>query len=700
MSKKFTMVVKRNAEVVEFKKEKIVDTIQKAFLAVYPISNKKNLLLKSEVLALKVQNQVEFNGECPTIEEIENSIENVLFEVDKKVCKQFIIKNSKTVSKEKEEIINDNVKNLFDQYIGLKDWKTNENSNMSYSLQGLNQYIISEFTENYWLDNIYTNPIKKAHSSGDFHIHDLGLLAPYCCGWSLEDLLRDGFRGVEGKIESAPPKHFKSALGQAVNFLYTLQGESAGAQAFSNFDTLLAPFIREDKLNYEQVKQCMQEFIHNCNIPTRVGFQTPFINLTMDLVIPSNYKGLPIIIGGQMQMDKVYGDYQYEVNMINQAFAEVMMEGDLKGRQFSFPIPTYNLTDDFDWDNPVMETVFEMTAKYGTPSFCNYINSDLSPADATSMCCRLRLEHTELMKRGGGLFGSAPLTGSIGVVTVNMARLGYISKDNEDFFTRLRYLMDLARESLTIKREIVEKNTDMGLYPYSKFYLRNTYSRHKSYWANHFSTIGLNGMNECLMNYFGEDTTMDTKKGTDFTVKVLDFMRDVLKEYQSEDEEVLFNLEATPAEGTGYKLALKDRKIYPEIITQGTDEPYYTNSTQLPVTFTDDLFEALDLQEEIQTKYTGGTTFHSYLGESIDTVMCKSLVRKIAENYRIPYFTISPTYSVCPEHGYINGEHFACPICNQEAEVWARVVGFNRPVKQWNKGKKEEFKDRVTFAVK
>ncbi|MDF2880020.1 MAG: anaerobic ribonucleoside-triphosphate reductase [Clostridiaceae bacterium] len=703
MENKVIKVVKRNGEVVSFDEIKIRNAIRKAHIAVYPFSNAQNLLLKVQVLSNKVierLNELSFEKKFPTVEEIQDLVEDVLLDSDRKVYKAFAVYRSKHAEKRQEKEVVGGVQRIFDQYIGLKDWKTKENSNMAYSLQGLNQYIVAELTEEYWLNKIYPQTIRESHKSGDFHLHDLSLFAPYCCGWSLEDLLREGFCGVEGKTESAPPKHFKPALGQIVNFLYTLQGEAAGAQAFSNFDTLLAPFIKEDNLTYKEVKQAMQEFIFNCNVPTRVGFQTPFINLTMDLTVPENYKNNPILIGGKLLLDKVYGDYQKEMNMLNQAFAEVMLEGDKLGRQFSFPLPTYNLTQNFDWDNPVLDIVFEMTAKYGIPSFCNYINSELSPEDATSMCCRLRLDRRELKKRGGGgLFGSAPLTGSTGVVTINMPRLGYVSKNEEDFFARLRYLMDLAKESLMIKRKILEHNTEIGLYPYAKFYLKNTYARHGSYWANHFSTIGLNGMNECLMNFFGKETTMATKEGIAFTTKVLDYMRDVLQEYQEEEGNVMFNLEATPAEGTAYKLALKDKKIYPNIISQGTDEPYYTNSTQLPVNLTDDLFDALDLQEELQTKYTGGTTFHGYLGQRIEKDTCKALVRKIAENYRIPYFTISPTYSVCPEHGYIKGENFTCPICGKESEVWARVVGFNRPVKQWNKGKREEFKDRVTFDI-
>lgn len=678
----------KNQNGKELVMERIEKEIEKAFLAVYPM-NRKSLTFKAQMLATKADKAL--NGDTSE-EAIGAVIEAVLSEADTKVYREYIVKSTMQSVKEKDE-------KQFSEYLNKNDWRVNENANMGFSLQGLNQHIVSEITESYWLNHVYTHDVRQAHQSGDIHLHDLGLFAPYCCGWSLENVLEDGFCGVPGKVESAPPKHFKTALGQITNFLYTLQGEAAGAQAFSNFDTYLAPFIRVDGLTFKEVKQAMQEFIFNCNIPTRVGFQTPFINLTMDVTVPRLLKNLPIIIGGVRDFAKTYGDYQHEMNLLNQAFAEVMMEGDSKGRQFSFPIPTYNLTKDFDWDNPVLDTVFEMTAKYGIPAFCNYINSEISPEDATSMCCRLRLDRRELVKRGGGQFGSAPLTGSIGVVTINMARLGYLAKDEADFFKRLRILMDISKESLILKRVLLEENTEMGLYPYSKFYLRKTKAGHGSYWKNHFNTIGLNGMNECLMNFFGKEVDMTTEEGTAFAIKVLEFMNQVIVEYQDDNAELMYNLEATPAEGTGYKLALKDRAMFPDIITQGEDEPYYTNSTQLPVGFSEDLFEALDLQDNVQTKYTGGTTFHAHLGEKIDTQLCKDLVKKIASNYKLPYFTISPVYSVCNDHGYISGEHFNCPTCKKETEVWARVVGFNRPVKQWNKGKKAEFADRLHFSV-
>jgi ribonucleoside-triphosphate reductase len=587
---------------------------------------------------------------------------------------------------------------LVDQYLQKNDWKINENSNMDYSLQGLNNYISSEVSKVYWLNEIYTPEIKKAHSDGDFHIHDLSLLSVYCVGWDLYDLLIEGFRGVTGKVESRPAKHLRSALGQVVNFFYTLQGEAAGAQAFSNFDTLLAPFIRYDKLSYQDVKQALQEFIFNINVPTRVGFQTPFTNVTLDVNVPKHYADRNVIVGG-VPRKETYGEFQEELNLFNKAFLEVMAEGDAKGRVFTFPIPTYSITRDFDWDNPLMKGLWEMTAKYGVPYFSNFVNSDMSPEDARSMCCRLRIDNRELVKRGGGLFGSNPLTGSIGVVTLNMPRLGYLSKSEEEFFERLERLMYHAKESLEIKRKVLETFTDRNLYPYTKHYLRGIRERMGSYWKNHFSTIGLVGMNEACLNLMGH--TIAEREGMDFAKRVLDFMNAKLLEYQAETGNN-FNLEATPAEGTSFSLARIDKAKYPEIISANENggPAFYTNSTQLPVNYTDDIFEALDLQDEIQVKYTGGTVFHTFIGERIaEPEAAKVLVRKICETYHMPYFTLTPTFSVCPDHGYIRGEVEACPDCNTATEIYSRVVGYLRPVKQWNKGKQAEFELRQTYRV-
>ena len=575
---------------------------------------------------------------------------------------------------------------LVDNYLKQLDWQVNENSNMSYSIQGLNNYIASEISKNYWLNKIYPADIRNAHINGDIHIHDLNIISVYCVGWDLKDLLTEGFIGVKGKVESAPAKHFRTALGQVVNFMYTMQGEAAGAQAFSNFDTLLAPFIRYDNLTYDQVKQAMQEFVFNMNVPTRVGFQTPFTNITMDLTVPSYYAEQPVIIGGEL-MEETYKDFQKEMDMLNKAFFEVMMQGDNSGRVFTFPIPTYNITKDFDWDNKNIEGLWEMAAKYGIPYFSNFINSDMSPEDARSMCCRLRIDNRELEYRGGGLFGSNPLTGSVGVVTINLPKIAANAETKGEFMAKLAEKMELAKESLEIKRALLEDLTDKNLYPYTKFYLRDIKSRFGVYWKNHFSTIGLIGMNEACLNLLADD--IGSFRGKQFAVEVMDFMREKIKEFQKETGHN-YNLEATPGEGTSYRLAKLDKEKY----------PYYTNSTQLPVNYTDDIFEVLDHQDDLQTKYTGGTVLHIFAGERIHNIeTMKNLVKKVCNNYHLPYFTFSPTFSTCPNHGYVAGEHFTCPECGAECEVYSRVVGYIRPVTQWNKGKKREFKDRKEFVI-
>ncbi|HPT73215.1 MAG TPA: ribonucleoside triphosphate reductase, partial [Candidatus Cloacimonadota bacterium] len=580
------------------------------------------------------------------------------------------------------------------------DWQVNENSNMAYSLQGLNNYIASEVSKVYWLNKVYPPEVRQAHQEGFIHIHDLGQISVYCVGWDLYDLLTTGFKGATAKVESGPPRHFRSALGQIVNFFYTLQGEAAGAQAFSHFDSLLAPFVSHDNLTYNEVKQALQEFIFNINVPTRVGFQTPFTNITLDLNPPSIYAHQPVVIGGEV-MDSVYADYQHEMDMINRAFLEVMIEGDQKGRVFTFPIPTYNITRDFDWDNPERDYLWDVTAKYGIPYFSNFVNSDMSPEDSRSMCCRLRLDTRKLAARGGGLFGANPLTGSIGVVTINLPRLGYLSSNEEEFFSSLEKTVNIARNSLEIKRKILELWTENGLYPYTKFYLRQVYSHNHQYWVNHFSTIGIIGMNEACLNLLGKD--IGTEEGREFALKTMDFMRALLLKFQEETGSN-YNLEATPAEGTSYRLAKIDRDKFPEIRVANrngeSDSPFYTNSTQLPVDYTDDVFEMLDKQDDLQSKYTGGTVLHLFAGERIsNTETVKKLVQKICSNYRLPYFTITPTFSICPNHGYITGEHEKCPVCTTECEVYSRIVGYLRPVSQWNDGKKEEFKQRKNFAI-
>jgi len=689
----FKFIKKRDNTILPFESEKITSAILNAGKATQEFDYKVAKSLTLHVLNLAQQY---VDREVPTVEEIQDIVEEVLLSSTfKKSAKAYIIYRDQH-SKIREIVSNAEI-SLIDKYLEKLDWQVKENSNMAYSLQGLNNYVASEVSKIYWLNKIYPPELKEFHINGDFHIHDLGMISVYCVGWDLKDLLMIGFKGARGKIESGPAKHFRSILGQIVNFFYTLQGEAAGAQAFSNFDTLLAPFIRYDNLSYKEVKQAVQEFIFNVNVPTRVGFQTPFTNITMDLVIPKIYADSPIIIGGELQKE-TYSDFQEEMNILNRAFLEVMSEGDAKGRVFTFPIPTYNITKDFDWDNPVLNDLWEATAKYGIPYFSNFVNSDLNPDDARSMCCRLRLDTRKLEARGGGLFGANPLTGSIGVVTINMPRIAYLSESEGEFFSRLEVLMEKAKISLEIKRKVLEKLTDNNLYPYTKYYLRDIKKRFDKYWKNHFATIGLIGMNEACKNMFGEDIA--SEKGQDFTVRVLNHMRDILVKYQEETGNN-YNLEATPAEGTTYRLARLDRSKYNDIIVANDgDKPFYTNSTHLPVNFTDDIFETLDLQDNIQTKYTGGTVLHLFAGErAIHTESIKNLVNKICSKYKLPYFTFSPTFSVCKTHGYLDGEHYTCPYCNTECEVYSRVVGYLRPVQQWNDGKKAEFDLRKTFKL-
>lgn len=704
LQSKIRKVVKRNGSVVNFKKSKITEAVYKAFKETGEGGYKEATKVTEKVIRMLNKNYRP--GYIPNIEEVQDLVERVLMVLDfDETAKAYILYRDKRRKIRDTEASLEEAVDLVDQYIKEIDWQVKENSNMAYSLQGLNNYISSIVSSKYWMDRVYTQSIKRAHEEGDFHIHDLDKIAAYCCGWDLQDLLTKGFTGVAGKISCKPAKHFKSALGQIVNFFYTTQGETAGAQAFSNFDTLLAPFVKYDRLDYKAVKQAMQEFIFNLNVPTRVGFQTPFTNLTMDLECPSTYKDQNVIIGGEPQDDK-YKDFQHEMDMINQAFAEVMSAGDANGRVFTFPIPTYNITKEFNWKNRNLDKVWEMAAKYGVPYFANFVNSDMKAEDARSMCCRLRLDNRELHKRMGGLFGAAPLTGSVGVVTINLPRIGYLAKNKKDFYNRLNKLMDLAKDSLETKRKIVEGYTEKGLYPYSKFYLDAIHKRRGTYWGNHFSTIGIVGMNEALVNFAG--ITITTKKGLKMAEEILVHMRQRMIKYQEETEN-LYNLEATPAEGTGYRLALKDKKRFPKMefanngaVAKGA-EPYYTNSSQLPVGYSDDIFEAMDKQDGLQTKYTGGTVFHIYLGERVDNIeTTKRLVKKIATQYKMPYFTLSPTFSICPVHGYLEGEHYKCPKCvvDQDCEVYSRIVGYIRPVQQWHVGKAQEFKDRKTFCVK
>lgn len=695
----FEKIRKRNGKVVEFDSSKICEAIAKSGEATGEFEKREAQKLTLKVITLARDLRL---APVPEVEDIQDIVERVLLDSPfYKTAKAYIIYREQH-NQLRKITVNENV-NLMEKYISQMDWKVKENSNMSYSLQGLNNYISSDITAEYWLNKIYPPRIREAHYKCDLHIHDLSLLSVYCVGWDLQDLLMEGFKGVAGKVESAPPKHFRSALGQIVNFFYTLQGEAAGAQAMSNFDTLLAPFLRHDNLEYKQVKQALQEFVFNINIPTRVGFQTPFTNITMDLLVPSVLKDSPIVIGGKY-LEDTYKDYQKEMDQINAAFAEVMMEGDAKGRVFTFPIPTYNITEDFDWDNPNLENVWKMTGKYGIPYFSNFVNSDMDPEDARSMCCRLRLDNRELRKRGGGLFGANPLTGSIGVVTLNLPRIGYLAKDENDFLSRLDDLIMLSADSLVIKRKVLEKFTESNLYPYSKFYLRKIKENADCYWKNHFSTIGILGMNEACMNFLNTD--IGSKEGQDFSIRVMNHMRKKIEEIQENTNEI-YNLEATPAEGTTYRFAKSDKDRFSDILCANEEEysngcdPFYTNSTHLPVNYTDDLFEALELQDELQTKYTGGTVLHLFVGEEVkDIENVKNIVNKVANKFRLPYFTITPTFSVCPSHGYLAGEHESCEHCGSETEIYSRVVGYLRPVKQWNNGKQTEFCMRKTYKPK
>ena len=687
-----TRVQKRNGDIVDFDLSKIESAI---FAAAQSVGG--NDRERSRELAEMCQNIITevFGFGIPSVEDIQDVVEKVLIEEGHaSTAKAFILYRQKHNELRDAKNLFMDAESMVDEYISLDDWKVNENANMGFSLQGLNNHIVDAITKKYWLNKIYDKDLREAHVNGDIHIHDLGLLAPYCCGWDLEGLLMDGFRGATGKIESSPAKHFGSLLGQIVNWLYTLQGEAAGAQAVSSLDTYVAPFIAYDGLDYDAVKRQVRSFVYNLNIPTRVGFQTPFTNITLDITPHPLLKDQGVIIGGK-RMDTTYGEYANEMEMFNRAYCEVMMEGDGAGRSFSFPIPTINITTDFPWESEVVGKIMEMTRKFGTPYFANFMNSDLDPADVRSMCCRLRLDNRELRKRGGGLFGANPLTGSINVVTLNMARIGYVSETVEQFKSNVRQLMEKAKRICEAKREMLEKYMECGLYPYSRFYLRHIKDTQGEYFRNHFNTIGLNGMNEACLNLIGDDIT--TEEGLELAVEIMDFMNKVIGIFQ-EGTGSLWNLEASPAEGAAYRFARIDKRMYPNIITAGENESYYTNSTQLPVGHTKDIFEALELQEPLQTRYTGGTVLHGFIGEEIESAQTvKSLIKKAFANSEIPYLTITPTYSICPSHGYLKGEQFSCPDCGQDTEVWTRVVGFHRPVQSWNKGKKEEYRERVEF---
>ena len=685
-------VKKRDGNIVPFDLKKIEAAIEKAFIAV----NKNYSQDIIELLALKVT--ADFNSKVKDgvidVESIQDSVEVVLIQasyVD--VAKAYILyrKQHENIRNVKNTIID--YKDTVDNYLKINDWRVKENSTVTYSVGGLILSNSGAVTANYWLSEVYDNEIEQAHRNADIHIHDLSMLTGYCAGWSLKQLIQEGLGGVPGKITSTPASHLSTLCNQMTNFLGIMQNEWAGAQAFSSFDTYLAPFVKVDNLTYKEVKQCIQSFVYGVNTPSRWGTQAPFTNITLDWVVPNDLAELNAIVGGVEQNFK-YKDCVKEMAMVNKAFIEIMIEGDANGRGFQYPIPTYSITRDFDWsDTENNRLLFEMTAKYGTPYFSNYINSDMEPSDVRSMCCRLRLDLRELRKKSGGFFGSGESTGSVGVVTINMPRLAYLAENEADFFNRLSKMMDISARSLKIKRNVITKLLDAGLYPYTKKYL-GTFN-------NHFSTIGLVGMNEACLNanWIGKDLTH--RESIEFTKKTLNFMREKLSDYQELYGD-LYNLEATPAESTAYRLAKHDKKRYPNIITasEGNNTPYYTNSSHLPVGYTEDIFKALDIQDELQTLYTSGTVFHAFLGQKLPSWQaCAKLVRTIAENYKLPYYTMSPTYSVCAKHGYIEGEEYVCPICGGRTEVYSRITGYYRPVQNWNEGKTEEFKNRRTYDI-
>ena len=688
-------ILKRDGRIEFFDKQKIADAIFKAAQACG--GKNKELSMKLADLVVKAA-EVKFVDKIPSVEDIQDLVEEVLInEGHAQTAKAYILYRERRQEARKISALIGETSELFTGYLADKDWGVKENANMQKSVNGLNNYVREHFTKKYWLYKVYPKEVREAHETGDIHLHDLGFFGPYCAGWDVRQLLTDGFGGVSGKVESRPAKHLRSFLGQLVNSTFTTQGETAGAQAWSSIDTYCAPFIYYDNMTYEQVRQCLQEFVFNINVPTRVGFQCPFSNLTFDIKVPRTLADQPVVVGGEYK-DKTYKEFQKEMDIFNKAFCDVMLEGDSKGRVFTFPIPTINVTKEFDWNSDVVNAFMEITCKYGIPYFANYINSDLSPEDAVSMCCRLRLDVSELRKRGGGLFGSNPHTGSIGVVTINLPRIGYLSKTEGEFLERVRHMAVIAKTSLEIKRKIVEAQSERGLYPYSTHYLRGVKERTGEYWANHFNTIGIVGMNEACLNFMGKD--ISTPEGQAFTIRVMNYMREIMVEFQKETGH-MYNLEATPAEGTSYRLALLDKKYYPGIITAGEEDVYYTNSAQLPVGFGEDIMETVRLQDEIQSLFTGGTVQHLYLGESVkDINAAKKLIKKIFETSKMPYISITPTFSVCPNHGYIDGEHFTCPECGAEAEVYTRVVGYLRPVQNFNNGKKEEWRERVKYELK
>jgi anaerobic ribonucleoside-triphosphate reductase len=689
-----THIIKRDGQVVFCDGQKISLAIAKAAKAAgeYDVDADK---LAEQVLMLASEG----GKDTADVETIQDLVEKQLIASGAAAtAKAYILYREQRRKARDGHVLIDATTRMFKDYLDDKDWQIQENANTRKSVNGMNNYIRESFTKQYWLHEVYPQEIREAHTSGAMHLHDLGFFGPYCCGWDLQQLLTMGFGGVPGKVSSKPAKHLRAFLGQIVNATFSTQGEAAGAQAWSSIDTYCAPFIRYDHLDFAAVKQALQEFIFNLNVPTRVGFQCPFSNLTFDLRVPSTLKDQSVIVGGEFK-DETYGDFQEEMDMFNLAFCAVMMEGDASGRVFTFPIPTINVTKDFVWEGPVVDAIMEMTCKYGIPYFSNYVNSDLSPQDALSMCCRLRLDTSQLRKRGGGLFGSNPLTGSVGVVTLNLPRLAYEAADEEDFRNRLAALSALAKESLELKRKVVEQETDRGMYPFSARWLQSIKNKEGQWWANHFSTIGIVGMQEACLNLLGPDHDLTTEEGQAFALRTLGYLRDLITSYQEETGH-FYNLEATPAEGTSYRLARLDKELYPDIRTAGENVPYYTNSSQLPVNFTDDIFETLDLQDVLQCQYTGGTVLHLYLGERIsDIEVAKKLLRTAFSRYKLPYLSLTPTFSTCEDHGYLVGEQKVCPHCGKETEVWTRVVGYLRPVRDFHVGKKEEYRQRKVYVV-
>ena len=686
-------VTKRDGTVVPFDLGKIESAIERAFRAEHKDTTPDII----QILALRVTSifNNKIKDEKVSVEDIQDAVEIALIQANYiDVAKSYMEYRNKHAALRQVKSTSLDFKNVVDNYLRIADWRVKENSTVTYSVGGLILSNSGAVTANYWLSEVYDKEIADAHRNADIHIHDLSMLTGYCAGWSLKQLITEGLGGVAGKITSSPARHLMTLCNQMVNFLGIMQNEWAGAQAFSSFDTYLAPFVKVDNLTYKEVKQCIQSFIYGVNTPSRWGTQAPFTNVTLDWTVPNDLKNMPALVGGK-EIDFTYGDCTKEMAMVNKAFIEVMIEGDANGRGFQYPIPTYSITKDFDWTpTENNKLLFTMTAKYGTPYFSNYINSDMEPSDVRSMCCRLRLDLRELRKKSGGFFGSGESTGSVGVVTINMPRIAYLSTDKEDFYNRLDRLMDISARSLRVKRQTISKLLEAGLYPYTKHYLGN--------FNNHFSTIGLVGMNETCLNARWIKKDLTNKEAQDFTVEVLNHMRTRLSDYQEQYGD-LYNLEATPAESTAFRLAKHDKQRYPDIITASKDgeSPYYTNSSHLPVGFTEDIFEALDIEDNFQTLYTSGTVFHAFLGQRLpDWESCMSLVRKIAENYKLPYYMMSPTYSVCEDHGYLAGEQWKCPICGKEAEVYSRITGYYRPVKNWNAGKVQEFRQRKTYEIK